>query len=65
MATITDVACDLRDHGWTDAATSAYKTRAICVWTRGAEMLWALVDTTDNRVLGGTAVATITRGAHV
>ena len=53
MTTITDLAADLRDAGWMDAATRVRDGLAVCEFRRGSSRKWALVDTATNFVVGG------------
>lgn len=53
MTTITDLAADLRNAGWTDTATRTRDGLAVCEWTRNGARAWALVDTATNAVVGG------------
>lgn len=56
---VTDLAADLADRGYVHADTRTRGGRAVVEWTRGGRMVWALVETSTNRVTGGTAVRAI------
>ena len=53
MTSITDLAADLRDSGWTDSATRIKDGLAVCEWHRRGARKWALVDVATNLVVGG------------